>query len=74
MSLIETIRPGDRVTIVDRFGKARTGKAVMRSSEPGAWVLNLGGRYGTLGIATVRNVVKVVPAKVPGPYLSWRDA
>jgi len=51
------IRPGDRVTIVDRFGKERTGRAVMRG--PHGWVLNMGGKHGTPGIADERNIVKV---------------
>jgi hypothetical protein len=36
--LIDSVRPGDRVTILDRFGKERTGRAVMRSAS-GGWVL-----------------------------------
>ena len=55
------IRAGDRVTIVDRFGKHHTGRAVMRG--PHGWVLNLGGRHGTPGIATDENIVRV---KSPG--------
>jgi len=55
---INDVRPGDRVTIVDRFGKERTGRAVMRSSH-GGWVLNMGGKHGTPGIADERNIVKV---------------
>lgn len=57
-ALINTIRPGDRVTIVDRFGTQRTGRAVMRSSH-GGWVLNMGGKHGTPGIADERNIVSV---------------
>jgi len=55
------IRPGDRVTIVDRFGTQRTGRAVMRG--PHGWVLNMGGKHGTPGIATDENIVSV---KSPG--------
>lgn len=55
------IRPGDRVTIVDRFGVERTGRAVMRG--PHGWVLNMGGKHGTPGIATDENIVSV---KSPG--------
>ena len=72
MNLIDTIGPGDRVTIVNRFGQESTGKAVMRSSA-GGWVLNMGGKYGTPGIATADNVTKVKKAKKAGPFLSWRD-
>ena len=55
------IRAGDRVTIVDRFGKQRTGRAVMRG--PYGWVLNMGGAHGTPAIATNENIVSV---KSPG--------
>jgi hypothetical protein len=54
---ISDIRPGDRVTIVDRFGKERSGRAVMRG--PHGWVLNMGGKHGTPGIADERNIIKV---------------
>lgn len=57
VSVAEFIRVGDRVTIVNRFGQERTGRAVMRG--PAGWVLNLGGAHGTPGIATDENVVKV---------------
>lgn len=57
-SLVDVIRRGDRVTIVNRFGQTHTGKAVMRSSS-GGWVLNMGGRYGTPGLADDSNIVKV---------------
>ena len=56
--LVDLIRPGDRVTIVDRFGVERTGRAVMPSSH-GGWVLNMGGRYGTPGLADDSNVTRV---------------
>lgn len=48
--IVESIRPGDRVTIVDRFGKQRTGRAVMRG--PHGWVLNMGGRAPRASRAT----------------------
>jgi len=54
---METIRAGCRVTIVDRFGKQHTGRAVMKG--PHGWVLNLGGKYGTPGIASDVNVTNV---------------
>lgn len=57
MSLLNSVRPGDRVTIVDRFGKRRTGKAVMKGTY--GWVLNMGGAHGTPGIADDDNVVDV---------------
>ena len=56
-SLVDTISAGSRVTIVDRFGKERTGRAVMRG--PYGWVLNMGGRHGTPAVATADNVVSV---------------
>jgi len=65
-SILDQIKPGKRVTIlipngIGRYGqewKEKTGKAVMRSSE-GGWVLNMGGKYGTPGLASVANIVKV---------------
>ena len=61
MTLIDTIRFGDRVTIIDRFGQKLTGKAVMEG--PAGWVLNMGGRHGTPAIAMDGNTVKVAPNK-----------
>jgi hypothetical protein len=72
MSIIDTIRPGDRVTILVSAGlrfdrqsgkvvqeyKRATGRAVMRSSA-GGWLLDLGGRYGRPGLADAANVVAV---------------
>jgi hypothetical protein len=58
-TLIEAVRPGSRVTIITYHGSRLTGRAVMRSSLPGAWVLNMGGRHGTPGIATADNTVAV---------------
>ena len=55
------ISHGDRVTIVDRFGKNHTGRATLLG--PAGWVLNMGGRYGTPAIANENNIVKVVYAK-----------
>lgn len=52
------IKHGDRVTFVDRFGKQRTGKAVMRSTF-GGWVLNMGGAHGTPQVVSEDMVVKV---------------
>jgi hypothetical protein len=60
-NLLSLIRPGDRVTLVDRFGVERSGKAVMRG--PAGWVLNMGGPHGTPGIATEENVTKVRPVR-----------
>lgn len=60
--LVDAIRAGDRVTIVNRFGQERTGRAVMRSSC-GGWVLNMGGPHGTPGIADDNNIVRVQKRK-----------
>lgn len=59
--LFDQIIAHDKVTIVDRFGTQRTGRAVMRG--PHGWVLNMGGRHGTPAIATHDNTVKVVCGK-----------
>lgn len=57
VSLFSTITSGSRVTIVNRFGQQHTGRAVMRG--PAGWVLNMGGKHGTPGIASEENVVRV---------------
>ena len=59
-NLRQCVNNGDRVTIVDRFGAKRTGRAVMFG--PAGWVLNMGGRYGTPAIANENNIVKIVKA------------
>ena len=63
--LFDLIRAGDRVTIVDRFGVAHTGRAVMPG--PAGWVLNMGGRYGTPAIASDDNVTRVTKKS------SWKN-
>jgi hypothetical protein len=55
--ILDSIRHGDKVTILSPQGQERTGKAVMRG--PHGWVLNMGGAHGTPGIATESNIVKV---------------
>ena len=55
--ITDSIRAGDRVTIVNRFGQERTGRAVMRG--PHGWVLNMGGRHGTPAVACEEVIVKV---------------
>jgi hypothetical protein len=62
--IIDAIRPGDTVIIRNRFGQQQRGKAVMRNSY-GGWTLNMGGRYGTPGLADKDNIVKVIPSKRP---------
>ena len=51
------VGPGDRITIVDRFGAERTGSVVMRNQF--GFVLNMGGRHGTPGLASPDNIVKI---------------
>jgi hypothetical protein len=58
-ALVDAIRAGCRVTIVDRFGVQRTGRAVMRG--PAGWVLNMGGRHGTPAIASDPSIVQTSP-------------
>jgi hypothetical protein len=55
--ILDSIRHGDKVTILTPQGQERTGRAVMRG--PAGWVLNMGGAHGTPGIASERNIVKV---------------
>lgn len=56
---IEHAKAGDRVTILSPQGAERTGRMVMRG--PAGLVLNMGGKYGTPAVATVRNIVSVQP-------------
>lgn len=57
-----SIKAGVRVTIRTPQGQERSGKAVMRG--PYGWVLNLGGKHGTPGIASPENIVKVGSMRV----------
>ena len=67
--LLASIRPGDRVTILvpNGFGrngqewKQATGRATIVS--PGYVALNMGGRFGTPGVATEENLVSVRKTK-----------
>jgi hypothetical protein len=56
------IRVSDRVTIVNRFGQQRSGRAVMPCIA-GGWVLNMGGKHGTPGIANDDNTVRVTKGR-----------
>ena len=69
--LYDAIRAGDRVTIVNRFGQQRTGRAVMRG--PAGWVLNMGGPHGTPAIAHPDNVTKVSARRNPEGETSETD-
>ena len=57
VGLIDMIKPGDRVYIMNRFGQVHSGRAVMKG--PAGWVLNMGGKYGTPAIADDRNTIKI---------------
>jgi hypothetical protein len=65
-NLLDSIHAGDRVTILVHAGigrngpetKPSTGTAVMRG--PAGWVLNMGGKHGTPGIACEANIVRVM--------------
>ena len=61
--LFDGIRVGDRVTIVNRFGQERAGRATIHNRQQDLWVLNMGGPHGTPGIATRENVTRVSTGK-----------
>jgi hypothetical protein len=54
------VSAGDKITIVNRFGQTSTGRVVMRNAY--GFVLNMGGKHGTPGIATPENIVKITKA------------
>lgn len=59
--LIELARPGDRVSALFPAGggeyKRKTGKVAIARARYGTLVLNLGGRFGTPGCVTAKNIV-----------------
>lgn len=65
MPKFEDIKPRDKVTILRPAGRGRngveykeaTGRVVMKG--PAGWVLNMGGKHGTPGVATPDNTVKI---------------
>jgi hypothetical protein len=73
--ILDAIRAGDRVTIVNRFGQQSTGRAVMRG--PAGWVLNMeqsteqehadglswGSHAVRRAIASDENIIKVKASK-----------
>lgn len=67
--LLQTIRPGDRVTILVPAGIGRSGveykpkTGTARIISPGYVALNMGGRFGTPGVATAENLVSVRKAR-----------
>lgn len=72
VELVKNLRTGDRVTIripngIGRNGqewKEATGRVVIPSGTHAA--LNMGGQYGTPGVATPENIVKVASTKYAG--------
>jgi|SRR5882672_609421 len=68
--LFDAIRPGSRVTFVDKQAalrgehKLRTGRATMPSGSDG-WVLNMGGAHGTPQVVHRDMVVKVSGRRNP---------
>lgn len=62
--IVDSIKHGDKVTIVTPRGQRLTGKAVMKSSlGDNSWVLNTGGAHGTPALASDENVIKVVEGR-----------
>lgn len=68
VGLVDLARPGDRITIRTRNGQSVTGRATIINRKHGCVVLNLGGRYGTPGIATDDNLVKIKRAAQPARF------
>lgn len=58
-TLFDQIKNGSKVTIVTPHGSNRTGRAVMFNRQHQCWVLNLGGKHGTPGLASESNVIAV---------------
>jgi len=56
-TLYSRISAGRQVTIVTPRNQTLKGRAVMHG--PAGWVLNTGGRYGNVAIASEANVVAV---------------
>lgn len=54
---VADLRPGDRITLVTPHGQKRNGKVVITSGTHAA--CNMGGRFGTAGVVTPRNIVAV---------------
>lgn len=53
------LKHGDKVKFLNPQGKVMQGVVTMRSSLPGAWVVNAGGRHGTPYIVDATNIVSV---------------
>jgi hypothetical protein len=54
------LRHGDRVKYVTNSGNVLTARIVMKSSYPGAWVGNAGGKYGRPVLISEQNFVGFV--------------
>lgn len=59
MNIFDVIQHRDRVTIMTPHGSRLTGSATIRNENAGVWVLNLGGKYGTPGIASESNIIQI---------------
>lgn len=55
----EKVSPGDRVTFTGPRGDKVTGRVVMRSSHPGHWVVNIGGKHGTPAVVAEADITSV---------------
>jgi hypothetical protein len=75
-TVIDVIRPGDRVTITTAHGSLVTGTARIPNGE--RWVLDMGGKHGQPCIAKLENIslvtrrcgrrqVQVFPGSPPFP-------
>lgn len=69
--ILDAIHVGDRVTVVNRFGQERTGRAVMRGLH--GWVLNMGGAHGTPEVADNENIVRVIRKGTRLDRLEYND-
>lgn len=58
-TLFSQIKNSSKVTIVTPHGNQLTGRAVMFNPQYQCWVLNLGGKHGTPGLASESNVIAV---------------
>lgn len=66
------ISAGDRVRYVDRFGKVKSGKAVIVG--PAHVTLNIGGRYGTPAVVSDSNYMSHATPGGDKTYLKLRGS
>jgi len=64
MDLSKVIKNNDTVVIKNAHGQTLKGKARIYNRNHNIWVLNLGGRVGTPGIATEKNIITVNGKKI----------